>query len=113
MSELINFVARMALAYEGWHAFFNILNIVEIVKIMERYRLYVRVWLLVSYSLIDWTSIGKLFTNIYEYFFTDRYPDKSEFLLEIKEAYGPLMGQVMAKAGIILIIYRFYKSLQP
>ncbi|XP_060654764.1 uncharacterized protein LOC132790295 [Drosophila nasuta] len=141
MSGFINCAAYTALAHEGWASFLKILNMVNFAKSMQlevqalvvlfgymikllcfiilaygvitHNILFIRIWLLMSYTLIDLTSICKCFAKLFEYFFTNKYPDKSEFILEIRDTYCPLMGEVMARIGIILTIYRYYQSLQP
>ncbi|KAH8390794.1 hypothetical protein KR215_012066, partial [Drosophila sulfurigaster] len=113
MSGFIKCAAYTALAHEGWASFLKILNMVNFVKSMQHNILFVRIWLLMSYTLIDLTSICKCFAKLFEYLFTNKYPDKSEFILEFRDTYCPLMGEVMAKIGIILTIYRYYQSMQP
>lgn len=73
----------------------------------------VKVWLLLSYCQINWPGVTKLFVNTYEYFLAERYKDQAEFIKELNETHAPLMGRVMSQIGIILVIYRFYQTLEP
>ncbi|XP_034482132.1 uncharacterized protein LOC117787663 [Drosophila innubila] len=141
MTIILNYFAYMALAYEGCLAVLTILKMSNFFKIMKfdmedgmvqlegvcklicfgilafgvitRYRSMVKVWLLLSYCQINWAGVIKVFVNIYEYFFAEKNKDKAEFMKELSEAHAPLVGRVMAQIGIILIIYRFYETLEP
>jgi len=71
----------------------------------------VKVWLLLSYCQINWAGIVKLFVNIYEYFYAEKYKDKAEFIKELSDSHGQLVRQVLTQIGIILIVYRFFQFL--
>ncbi|XP_030571269.1 uncharacterized protein LOC115770214 isoform X2 [Drosophila novamexicana] len=140
MSVIINCAGYMALVYEASAAFLTMVQMVNLSKIMKfdmvdvmilfggmckifcfgvlavgiisRHRLMVKIWLLMAYAQIQWGDVGKMFYNMYEYVFTDKYKSKQEFMQEISDAYASLIGQVLARIGIILIVYRFFKSLE-
>lgn len=141
MTIIINCVVYVALIYEGFGAFLTLLQMVNFSKTMQydmtdimiqvesfgkllnfgiltlgviaRYRSMVKVWLLLSYCQINWGGVVKLFVNIYEYFFAEKYKDKAELIKELSESHGQLVGQVLTQIGTILIVYRFFQSLEP
>ncbi|KAM8709954.1 hypothetical protein ACLKA7_016713 [Drosophila subpalustris] len=141
MNVVFNCFAYVALVYEGCISVLNIIQMFSFFKIMKfnmmdvmiqfeglcklicfgilafgvitRYRLLVKVWLLLSYCQINWGGVLKMFVKIFEYFTTENYKDKAEFTKELSEIYAPLAGHVLAQIGIILMIYRFYLTLEP
>lgn len=70
-------------------------------------------WLVVAYLQIKWQSVIDVSILIYEYYFSEHNKSKQEFLTELSDVYGPIIGQVLTRIGIILIVYRFFKSLEP
>ncbi|KAH8415504.1 hypothetical protein KR222_001217, partial [Zaprionus bogoriensis] len=80
---------------------------------VQRHRSMTKVWLLLSYCQIEWRAVINLFVNVYEYLYTDKYKDKQEFVQELGELHAPIIGRVLSQCGIILIMYKFFKSLEP
>lgn len=72
-----------------------------------------KIWLLLSYAHIDWSAVIDLLVSVYEYLFTDKYKNKQEFALDLGETHASIVGQVLRQCGSIVMIYRFYQSLEP
>ncbi|EDW19531.2 uncharacterized protein LOC6583385 [Drosophila mojavensis] len=141
MSVIINCSAYMALVYEVTAAFLVMVQMIKFAKIMKfdmldvtiilqsmcklitfgflavgvigRYRFAIRLWLVVAYLQIKWQSVIDVSILIYEYYFSEHNKSKQEFFTELSDVYGPIIGQVLTRIGIILIVYRFFKSLEP
>ncbi|XP_030080198.1 uncharacterized protein LOC115483180 [Drosophila hydei] len=131
----------MALVYEGSAAFLVMVQMINFSKIMKfdmldvviilqamckllcfgvfavgvvgRNKLLMRLWLLMAYLQIRWLAIGDVFITIFHYLFNDHDKSRQQFLQELSDNHGPLIGQVLTRFGIILIAYRFFKSLEP
>ncbi|TDG51173.1 hypothetical protein AWZ03_002260 [Drosophila navojoa] len=141
MSVFINCSAYMALVYEVTAAFLVMVRMIQFAKIMKfdvldvmiileslckligfgslavgvvgRCRFPIRLWLLIAYLQIKWQGVIDVGILIYEYYFSEHIKSKQEFLKELSDVHGPIIGQVLARIGIILIVYRFFKSLEP
>ncbi|XP_017841504.1 uncharacterized protein LOC108599220 [Drosophila busckii] len=83
------------------------------IGVIKRYRLLLQVWLLFAYAQIKWISMLQLLISVYAYMFSNKYETKQEFQQEFTNKYAPLIEQVLRRLGNILMIYRYYKDLEP
>lgn len=70
-------------------------------------------WLLIAYLQIKWKSVIDVCICVYEFHFSEHKKSKQEFMTEMTDVHAPIIGQVLVRIGVILIIYRFFKSLEP